>query len=72
MLLFIQLFVFFIGKIIKKQNMIKERFIKSKKGSQYGLSRQGSIDTKTLDLLRESVMICDKKETLFANKHFQN
>ena len=71
MLLFIQIFVFFIGKIIKKQNLIKERYIKSLKSSGYGTQRQESIDTRTLDILKESVLICDKKDTLFTNKNFQ-
>ena len=72
MLTFIQVFAYFMRKMIRKQNLVIEHHTNTLRSNTYKVAKFGGLDTKTLDLVQDPIMICAKNQALFCNEAFLN
>ena len=72
MLTFIQVFAYFMRKMIRKQNLVIEHHTNTLRSNTYKVAKFGGLDTKTLDLVQDPIMICAQNQPLFSNKAFLN
>ena len=59
-------------KIILKKNQVIERHTNALRSDVYKVAQFGGLDSKTLVLLQDPIMICAKNQPLFTNKAFSN